>query len=199
MSRFIALSFVMTFVVMTSGCATKPSLVFERLLLKEAQESSVELFGETIDKKDARVIYKQHEINSVLRSWKVDPKSLPERVQQALKDKNTVAVLVTRTQPVADKIPRKKSSNLSRVVIVWERWEDFWNGGGGGYWVSSDYGDSSGDNGPCPDGRDYCDHCTGCQGWTERGTRDICVCTNSCDFCRACPRCEKSGGGKIPR
>lgn len=156
--------------------------VLKRYLDYQAQTSMPELFGETYSKSNSQVV-PHHKLRKVLQQLNVDIDDLPDRVKNALKDKNTVGLLVSKTRPVGDKVP-KMLSDTQRLLLTWEMSRiEFEESAdlSGGFWAS---------DAPCKcaDCKEH-EYCGGCKGKSCLGTYSVCVCTYGCRD-RACPKCD---------
>lgn len=158
------------------------------LLDKRADWSVVQLFGASFDPRNSRLIGFE-EIHKFINEEKIVVKMLPERVQKALGDENTIGLLVPKFHPKPG-VPYRMSDTQRAVMLHWmaEGWDDnFWIQG---IETGSGSGGGSGeepDPGPC--NGEYLEACTGCQGFSRHGTHSICLCVNSCKVERPCPPC----------
>lgn len=151
------------------------------MLDREADLTALELIGGTFDPRDSKIIGIK-EIHNFIKEEGIIIRMLPERVQMALNDKNTIGLMVSKFNRRPGVLYRM-SDQQRAVYLTWlleDEWmENFWVQGVG-------TGGGAGDSSPC--NGEYLKNCTGCQGW-ENGRYNRCLCTNSCKVERPCLPC----------
>lgn len=169
---FITLSPLLVFF----GCTHTPPPVVG-VINDLALRTSISLFDQRFDPEESQLLNAK-EVKEWISKNNIEDKVVPIRVQKAVEQKSTVGLLVTEFITTSDKT-FKRLSDTQRVLILWESQLDY--GRTEGFWLNAIK--------PC--NGDFCENCGGCEGKTDIGTISMCICTNSCGRCNACPPCEE--------
>lgn len=166
--------------------AAKCERTMKMLLDRQAHESAFALFGAPHNPERSRLV-SADEIREFVAEHGIPVEKLPPGVQKAIHGKDSVGLFVPGFDPPVTKEKQERvEKRATRHFVYLSAWDvDFWltayNGGGS--------------RGPC--NGEFCLNCTGCEGQRSDGTWSVCVCTNSCKFCRDCPTCRQ-GSGPVP-
>ncbi len=174
----LILAVVYSTALLTSCSKTKPdqrTAVLENqtkiLMILEAQQGFKDLFKKAFNPDQTKLL-----VGTDLQKWFQDNHrsydSLPEPLRTSIKNNQGAGLLISGA------LPGKSGGNHDVVYMRAPRF-------GGIRYFFNDDPDPCGDGNPAT-----CDNCTGCSEESEPGgTIHTCVCTQSCDVCRACPPC----------
>ncbi len=149
--------------------------VAKRLMDREAERSVPKLFDTNFESSRSTLI-EAPELQAWVRDRKIDTRALPVHVQEAIRNKRTIALLVEDVIPKASTSGSGGRFDLGPGVFL-----PIFDFDMGGFWIH--------DMGPC-NGSDLVQVCTGCSGIGCDGLAHTCICTRGCPPEKPCPPCK---------